>query len=773
VSQTLRRIAGRTALALLGAFLFAFYALRPQYALVPYFALVPWTILYTDPKRGRVSWGYMGLAAFVAWVCSHTVGFKWGWFAPPAMAICFAPGWLAFPFLMRPVQKLGLPRALTVPIVWVAVEWIRVAIAVGHFDIYLLGYSQARFVRLVQIADLLGVYGVSFLVAAWNGLVADAFFAWRDSGRRFAALRADRRLVRSAIAVVGACVVAVAYGVVRLATVGVLPGPTLTIVQPNVAHTLRNYLGVGLTELAQTDASVAPGSADLIVWPENSILDDLDRKGAYLEDLKILLERKHAWLLLGAQGHPESRPDRSTNSAYLLDPEGRITGRYDKQILYPWSEYVPFDGSLGRIAPAVQRAHRALVRKAWGYVSTGTPGDRTTLLQLTWNGTTLPFAALICVENSYPPLVAEAGRMGARFFVNITSEGEIGGVIQEQLLRICMMRAIENRIAYVRCGNTGISGFIDPDGRLRSVLTNAKGRTISVAGELTDRVRLARGGPTLYARSHDAFALLCLLAACALAVAGMRRRPAAIAVPLALLLAALAGTTSCGGGRGLDNVCPDEASCREALPKLAETFRQRDALERAIDVYGRIIERFPSLSAEARSYRAYFLDRSGDYVLAAKDCEAALKEAPSAATWALLGSLRSRMRDPRAALEAFEQGQRLAPGDSGLAFLVARSLWETGDLARARSAVEALLAARPDQASSLTLLAKLDIAEGKVEEAKAVLDRAAAAEPSHLECRYYLARLAWREGRPDEFNRWLAELRANEDKLGRGRALDN
>lgn len=769
---TIRRIAGRTALALLGALLFGIYALRPEFAVVPYFALVPWTILYTDPKRGRVSVWYMALAAFVTWILSHTVGFRWGWFAPPAMAICFGPGWLAFPVLLRPIQKLGLPRALTVPIVWVAVEWIRIAVTIGHFDIFLLGYSQARFVRLVQIADLFGVYGVSFLVASWNGLVTDAFFTWRDSGRQTRVLRTDRRLVRSAIAVVGAFTIAVLYGVVRLATVGVEPGPSLTIIQPNVAHTLRNFLGVGLTELALTDASVAPGTADLIVWPENAILDDLDRKGAYLEDLKILLQRKKAWLLLGSLGHPEGRPDRSTNSAYLLDPEGRITARYDKQILYPWSEYVPFDGSLGRIAPAVQRAHRALVRKAWGYVSTGRPGDRMTLFSLPWNGAAIPFAALICVENSYPPLVAEAGRMGARFFVNITSEGEVGGVIQEQLLRICMMRAIENRIAYVRCGNTGISGFIDPDGRLRSLLTSATGKTVSVTGELNDRVRLSRGGPTLYARSRDAFALVCLLAAVVMALNGMRRRSASTAVPLALTLAALVGTASCGGDRGLDAVCPDEAACREALPRLAETFRQDDALERGIDVCGRVIERFPGIAAEARAYRAYFLDRSGDYVLAAKDCEDSLKEAPSARTWALLGSIRSRVRDPRAALAAFEQGQHLAPADANLAFLVARALWETGDLARARSAVEALLSARPDQASSLTLLAKLDLAEGKVVEAKAALERAAAMEPTHLECRYYLARLAWREGRADDFTRWLAELRANEAKLGRGRAPD-
>ena len=81
-------------------------------------------------------------------------------------------------------------------------------------------------------------------------------------------------------------------------------------------------------------------------------------------------------------------------------------------------------------------------------------------------------------ENTYPPIPAEAGRLGARFFINITSEGLVGGPIQEQLLRICILRAVENGIPYVRAGNTGISGFIDAEGRVRSVLRGRRGGSI-------------------------------------------------------------------------------------------------------------------------------------------------------------------------------------------------------------------------------------------------------------------------------------------------------
>ena len=87
------------------------------------------------------------------------------------------------------------------------------------------------------------------------------------------------------------------------------------------------------------------------------------------------------------------------------------------------------------------------------------------ILEFPWRGGTSRFAPLICVENTYPPLPASAGRIGADFFLNITSEGLVGGPVQEQLLRIAMLRAIENRMSYVRVGNTGISGVIDATGR--------------------------------------------------------------------------------------------------------------------------------------------------------------------------------------------------------------------------------------------------------------------------------------------------------------------
>ncbi len=495
-------------LALVPALLLAAYAAWPAMAWIPYVALVPWVVLYTDRHRPRISAVYYAVAAYLGWVAMIPAFFNFGLFPPFAMGAVWFVFWLPFaPLLRRIHHRFRLPRTLTVPVIWVAVEWLRATFTLAHFDLFLLGYSQARFPVLIQVADVVGVYGVSCLVAAVNGLLADLWFTRRDHGG-WPGLRRSRRCLAAAAGVAAGFVLVSGYGAYRLAGAQRSAGPRLAVVQPNEPHSLASSVGVHLRQVLLTEDGLEPADADLVIWPENAILDYLDREGAWLEDLAWLAARKRAPLLLGAMGRSEGHPGRVTNTAFLIDEAGRIRGRYDKQILFPWSEYVPFDELLGRIAPPLQIAHRMVVRLAWGHLTVGQAGDRMTLFELPWQDTELPFAALICVENTYPPTPAEASRLGARFFVNITSEGLVGGPIQEQLLRISILRAVENRVPYVRAGNTGISGFIDAEGRVRSVLRGRRGGTIDDAGVLVAELLLSPPRTTVYARSRDAFVKL-------------------------------------------------------------------------------------------------------------------------------------------------------------------------------------------------------------------------------------------------------------------------
>src|SRR5262249_55926865 len=155
-----------------------------------------------------------------------------------------------------------------------------------------------------------------------NGLAADAVVAWRDRRAGIEDPLRGRRLKRTAAIVAALFGLVIAYGVVRLRTVEQGDGPRLAVVQPDIAHSIRNTVGVHLSEVLFTNERVPAGAADLIVWPENAILDNVRRPGIYLPDLARLATVKGAPLLVGGMGKVASDPGRTTNTAFLVDASG-------------------------------------------------------------------------------------------------------------------------------------------------------------------------------------------------------------------------------------------------------------------------------------------------------------------------------------------------------------------------------------------------------------------------------------------------------------------
>jgi apolipoprotein N-acyltransferase len=795
------RIAGRWLLTFLPAVLLGAYANTPALAFLCHAALVPWVWLYADDRHRRVSFVYYVIGSYAAWIALYPQAFKYGWLPPFAMGLFYYIPWLAFAPLLRAIHhRLRLPRTLTVPIVWTTVEWLRLTFTLGHFDLYPLGYAWARFPALVQIADITGVYGPTFMIAALNGLLADVLFALRDRWREGRPV-ITRRLAVSALAVLAGIGAVAVYGLVRLAAPPAAEGPRLAVVQPNVLHTMRNAVGVHLSQVALTEEGVGRSEADLIVWPENAIMDNIRREGAYLDDLAWIAETKDAMLLVGALSNPKERPGHTKNAAYLIDRDGQIIGRYDKRLLFPWSEYIPGDGMLERLLPPLYRVHRMIARKGWGFLATGLPGGERTMFRLPWKDGELVFAALICHETIYPPMPGEFGRHGARLFINITSEGEVGGPVQEQMLRICVFRAIENRVPLVRAGNTGISCFIDDRGRVQNVLIGKRGRTINDAGVLIDRTTVSDGGSTVYARSHDAFAKLCALCTLVLLVWGFVRRaprPAATSAAAALLLlcagcfpipdvgddpaaapAALErgvalfdqGPASCRAAIDeLSAACADPRVCREALPHLAECLRTLEQMETGVEFFERVIERHPEIAGEARAYKGFFLEKSGYLAEAVDSFRESAATAPSPDVYRWLGKLLLRMGDRTGAIETLQAGLALAPDDADTRYVLAKALRLDGRQEEAREHLETLLAARLDHGGAWVNLGRIREADGDDQGAVAAYRRAIEVDDDNILARFMLARRALRADRLDEAAELLEQIRAIEATLGRGPA---
>ena len=514
------------ALSLLSGILLALPFLMPALWWLHYIALVPWIVLITRAEA-RSSWLYFLVGAYTFLIMALGALSIFHKAVPFAVAALYAPFLIPFAIVLRAVyRQLRWPLTLLVPVVWVSTEWLRLHFSLGEMAFFPLGSSQFNRTTLIQVADLTGVYGVSFLVAGVNGIVVDV---WR-------LIRAKHHAYTvAAFASFGALWLAVlAYGRTREHAVRLVPGPRIAIVQPNTTHyrDLRRAFETYELQASFTRATVRPGSADIVAWPENAIGQPLGDDPRYMQGLKQLAHEEGAYLLVGGYAWADSQPPAGHlhTSAYYVSPQGAIVGRYDKIHMIPYSEYMPFSGWPGRMGAALARA-------LLGYTAVGIPGAEVVRFAIRSDsgGGQLQFAVPICFEVSSSGFARTAAAHGADFLVNITSEGLLGPPMYVHMVAQSTMRAVENRIAVVRVANNGLSGFIDPVGRAHLIPGQGGGGRwlFREAGMRVERVPVTVAAKaTFYTRHGDWLAYCCIgLTLVLLGFAALRMRSSAISAP--------------------------------------------------------------------------------------------------------------------------------------------------------------------------------------------------------------------------------------------------
>lgn len=483
-------------------------------------ALVP-LIVYalTEPKRWRAF-----LIGWAAGFAFHTAAFWWVGHTSPVLGplgLGLYKGlyWAAFVLLVRWASRAQgdrecAPVAVAAPVAWVVLELTR-AYLFGGLPFWIVGYTTHAFPLFIQIADLGGVWFVTFVVVLVNATIA----------RAFVMREADREYRWSAGASIAAITLSLAYGAVRLGTIELADGIRIGIVQPNIPQDLKEIAKgrdfEGRLRIFQKHMELtrqaARGKPDLIVWPEVALLDELIfQDGRWLENAYFKRAQAPA-LETGAHAvvgsivwepppgvDPYTREaiDRSTwtNSAVYLDPKGRVVGRFDKIRLVPFSEHFDVLGGLINVERLVARFLN--LSKLYAFRP----------------GTELPvfdhprgrFAVSICSENYYPEISREFARKGARTIVNISNDGWFRESAElDAQLAMAKFRAIENRVHYVRATNTGISAMIEPTGRVAEVIVGPDGNRKSVAGTLVAVARVTESG-SLYRALGDWAAWLCV-----------------------------------------------------------------------------------------------------------------------------------------------------------------------------------------------------------------------------------------------------------------------
>ncbi|MEO6777906.1 MAG: apolipoprotein N-acyltransferase [Gemmatimonadaceae bacterium] len=397
--------------------------------------------------------------------------------------------WLA-PFIGATMAALyfarrttGWPLAILLPIVWTASELTLNYLSDLSFPWLTLGLSVAHVPLLAQVADLSGVRGVSFWIAAVNGLIVDAWL-------HRSVLRAAATRVIGALVLIAAVA---AYGEWRIATIPLVPLARVAIVQPDIPEEAKLTTSDPTLHVAKlvamTRTEIARSSPDLVVWPEAALDRFLWQYPAWVDSLRSAVALHPTPMIVGFMdsSNPMDVPFAYYNAALLTDPRGNISPQppYRKHYLVPIVERVPF------VNPEWFRGV-----DYFGGFGRGTTEDPFHLQFGT-------VGVLICYESIFPQLSRSYAVQGASMLVNITNDAwfQRSNAPYQHFAHLSL-RAIENRIPIVRAANTGISGWIDPLGRVRAATPLFVPLTATYAVERTT-VR------SLYTRTGDWVGALC------------------------------------------------------------------------------------------------------------------------------------------------------------------------------------------------------------------------------------------------------------------------
>ena len=487
-----------TSLSFLSGLVLACSFPRPDLASVAWIALVPvFVLMYERPFRSgfAAGVGFFGLVLYWLNIVMTTYGKMHPVFS--VVAYLLLVGYLALFFAVatwaacRLRERLGLSPLLTLPVLWVALEFLRSFLLSG-FPWASLGYSQQSHLVLIQSVDLFGVYGLSFLIVLVNVVLAGTVRALAKSSR-------SALPWKSAITAALLLAVNSGYGYFRLAQDLNSRERTLSVslIQGNIDQSLKWHPANQQKTVALyrnlSLAAVGGKQTDLLIWPESAAPFYFQDAGPLSNVVVATASQADSWLLFGSPAYEYvNRRPQYLNSAFLLSGEGKVLGRSDKVHLVPFGEYVP----MGKYLPFIDKLVVGI-----GDFSPGT------ISPLPMNGTEI--GVLVCYEAIFPELAREWVRQGSDLLVNITNDAWFGrSSAPYQHLAMTRFRAIENRIWIARAANTGISAFIAPSGAI--IAQSPIFETLYLQGEVGIGSR-----PTLYTRFGDVipalFIVLCIV----------------------------------------------------------------------------------------------------------------------------------------------------------------------------------------------------------------------------------------------------------------------
>ena len=394
----------------------------------------------------------------------------------------------------------GYGESVSGPLLWTCLEFGKSHLLTG-FPWENLAYSLHGHLNLIQIVDITGIYGLTFLIVFINCVIYQIVMITADT---------KRRVLANSIAAVLIVGIIVVYGLYRFESIKDMQRqskPTrVAVIQGNIDQSVkwnREYQFQTLKIYRDLTLAASKKKPDLIVWPETAapfFFQNIDEKHRFVTNIA---REAGAYLLFGSPSYTSERGGQYfQNSAYIVDPEGTIAGRYDKVHLVPYGEYVP-----------LRRLFFFLDKLVTG-VGDFKPGDAVNPVLIGNN----KVGVLICYEGIFPEISRAYREKGVSLLVNITNDAWFGtSSAPYQHLTMTAFRAVENRLYIVRAANTGISAIITPTGEIVA-------QTPLFEQAALDGTIHYMGYRTFYSRYGDIFAYICFAVTGIMIIVIRRRR---------------------------------------------------------------------------------------------------------------------------------------------------------------------------------------------------------------------------------------------------------
>lgn len=468
---------------------------RIDHGYLAWVALTPLIVFVSLTKTRMRAFGGGFVAAAIAFsalltwvpkVLSHYGGMPvvLSWLAYALMAIVLA----CYPAIVCLLVKHWIMRGgkaflLFFPVTWIMFEYVLSIFPFGGFPWFLLGYTQSRYLNIIQIADITGIYGLSFLILSANTAIAWLILQRNSRFSSYGPLVAAVLLITASFF----------YGRMALKNwENTNPQFKTAMLQGNLSFddSPKELLEKTQEGYIQMADSIKSTNVDLLILPEAPSPVFFQFDSVFRRSLEKLATRYPLGLVLNNINYTEiGSEERYSNSAFILDNKGRLTGIYDKMHLVPFGEYIPLK-KIFFFSESITKD-----------VGEFTPGREFKIVKIGKH----PSNVIICFEAVFPSLVRRFVEGGSQLIINLTNDGWYGvSAAPYQHLAITRLRAVENRRYLLRATNSGFSAIIEPTGRIQAS-----------TGLMTEAICEGRFGflkeKTLYTQYGDVFVFLCAI----------------------------------------------------------------------------------------------------------------------------------------------------------------------------------------------------------------------------------------------------------------------